>query len=69
MVYKKVTNSFSFQVEGEHDQVKLQMCANSIALMARSLSFDSKFLSPFSINARRNNINAMGRYTLCNATS
>lgn len=48
------------RVEGENDQVKLQMCANSIALMARSLSFDSKFLSPFSLNARRNNINAMG---------
>ncbi|XP_058062310.1 protein phosphatase PTC7 homolog [Anopheles bellator] len=47
-------------MEGVYDQVKLQMCANSIALMARSLSFDSKFLSPFSLNARRNNISAMG---------
>lgn len=28
--------------------------------MARKLSFDSKFLSPFSINARKNNINAIG---------
>lgn len=49
-----------FQVEGEEDPVKLQMCANSIALIARSLSFDSEFMSPFSINARRNNINTMG---------
>lgn len=28
--------------------------------MARSLSFDSEFMSPFSVNARRNNINATG---------
>lgn len=48
------------EVEGEVDPVRLQMCANTIALMARSLSFDSDFMSPFSINARRNNINAMG---------
>lgn len=48
------------EVEGEADPVKLQMCANSIALIARSLSFDSDFMSPFSINARRNNINTMG---------
>lgn len=36
------------------------MTANAIALMARSLSFDSEFLSPFSVSARRNNINATG---------
>lgn len=47
-------------VEGEKDQVKLQMTANSIALMARSLSFDSDFMSPFAINARKNNINTIG---------
>lgn len=33
------------------DELVLQQCANSIALMARRLSRDSKFLSPFSINA------------------
>jgi len=33
------------------DKLVLQQCANSIALMARRLSRDSKFLSPFSINA------------------
>jgi len=33
------------------DEVKLQQTANSIALMARNLSKDPKFLSPFAINA------------------
>jgi protein phosphatase PTC7 len=33
------------------DEFVLQQCANSIALMARRLSKDPKFLSPFSINA------------------
>lgn len=33
------------------DELVLQQCANTIALMARRLSRDSKFLSPFSINA------------------
>jgi len=33
------------------DELILQQCANSIALMARRLSRDSEFLSPFSINA------------------
>jgi len=33
------------------DELVLQQCANSIALMARRLSRDSKFLSPFSVNA------------------
>lgn len=47
-------------VEGEKDAVKLQMTANSIALMARSLSFDSEFMSPFAINARKNNIHTIG---------
>lgn len=48
------------EVQGEKDAVKLQMTANSIALMARSLSFDSEFMSPFAINARKNNINTIG---------
>lgn len=38
------------------------MTANAIALMARSLSFDSDFMSPFSVNARRNNIHATGKF-------
>jgi len=33
------------------DAVAVQQCANSIALMARRLSRDSKFLSPFSLKA------------------
>lgn len=48
------------QCEGEQNPVELQRTANAIALMARSLSFDSEFMSPFSVNARRNNINATG---------
>lgn len=48
------------QVEGERDEVKLQMTANTIAFMARSLSFDSEFMSPFAVNARKNNINTIG---------
>lgn len=53
-----------WQVEGERDPVKLQMTANSIALMARSLSFDSEFMSPFAMSARRNNIHAIGELIL-----
>lgn len=52
------------QCEGERDPVKLQMTANAIALMARSLSFDSEFMSPFSVNARRNNIHTTGKLML-----
>jgi len=33
------------------DEVKLQKSANTIALMARKLSKDPKFLSPFAVNA------------------
>lgn len=50
------------EAEGVTDSVKLQMTANSLALMARSLSFDRAFLSPFAINARRNNINTIGEF-------
>lgn len=34
--------------------MELQMCANSIALIARKLSQDQEFLSPFAQNARAN---------------
>jgi protein phosphatase PTC7 len=51
-------------VEGEKDAVKLQMTANSIALMARSLAFDSHYDSPFTLNARRNNIETSGKLLL-----
>lgn len=67
---KLTVRHFRLQCEGESNAVKLQMTANAIALMARSLSFDSEFMSPFSVSARRNNINATGEsisYTLCSA--
>lgn len=60
-VPKKLLLETLKEVEGERDAVKLQMTANSIALMARSLSFDSSFMSPFAISARRNNINTIGK--------
>lgn len=60
-VPKKLLLETLREIEGEKDAVKLQMTANSIALMARSLSFDSEFMSPFAINARRNNINTKGK--------
>lgn len=59
-VPKKLLLETLREVEGERDAVKLQMTANSIALMARSLSFDSDFMSPFAINARKSNINTIG---------
>ena len=62
-VPKKLLLETLREIEGEKDAVKLQMTANSIALMARSLSFDSDFMSPFAINARKNNINTIGELT------
>ena len=45
-----------FQVDSlrgfTNDASKVQACANSIALIARSLSRDENFLSPFAKNAR-----------------
>ena len=37
-----------------NDLVKIQQCCNSIAFLARQLSRDEHFLSPFAKNARRN---------------
>lgn len=45
---------------GIADPVKLQMYANSVALMARSLSFSPTYDSPFSQHAKRHNIDAPG---------
>lgn len=42
------------------DEIRLQQCANSIALMARKLSRDPKFLSPFSVNALAAGLEAEG---------
>lgn len=46
---------------GPLDPAKIQACANSIALIARKLSQDEKFLSPFAKNARANGfVNVVG---------
>lgn len=63
ITYNAIFLIFRLQCEGESNAVKLQMTANAIALMARSLSFDSEFMSPFSVNARRNNIHTTGECT------
>jgi protein phosphatase PTC7 len=47
-------------IEGVKDPVKLQMTANSIALMARNLAFDHNFMSPFAKSARANGIHTIG---------
>jgi len=39
------------KVQNCKDIEKIQQCANGIALMARKLSRDPKFMSPFSVNA------------------
>lgn len=45
---------------GIADPAKLQMYANSVALMARCLSFSPTYDSPFSQQAKRHNIDAPG---------
>lgn len=45
---------------GSRDQVFVQQTANSIALMARNLAFDSRFMSPFAQRARDYGIRAIG---------
>lgn len=42
------------------DHQKLQQCANSIALIARKLSQNETFLSPFARNAQANGFNMVG---------
>ncbi|XP_062140009.1 protein phosphatase PTC7 homolog isoform X1 [Drosophila sulfurigaster albostrigata] len=63
-VYDNVSEELLVRVlshaSGISDHVKLQTFANSIALMARSLSFNPSHDSPFSLNARRHNIDAPG---------
>ncbi|XP_050311420.1 protein phosphatase PTC7 homolog [Anthonomus grandis grandis] len=46
--------------QGERCASRLQMVANSIAWMARSLSFDESFVSPFAERAFANGINTIG---------
>ncbi|ODN05843.1 Protein phosphatase PTC7 [Orchesella cincta] len=40
------------KIQGQKDPLQLQSAANAIALMARTLAFDSKYMSPFARNAR-----------------
>ena len=56
-------SQFSASLTPKPHLVKLtfQACANSIALIARKLSQDEKFLSPFAKNARANGfVNVVG---------
>lgn len=48
------------KVQGERNANRLQSVANSIAWMARNLSFDETFVSPFAKNAYANGINTIG---------
>ncbi|KAH8396360.1 hypothetical protein KR222_008969, partial [Zaprionus bogoriensis] len=63
-VYDNVSEEMLLEVLGHAcgiaDPIKLQTYANSVALMARSLSFNPTHDSPFSQNARRHNIDAAG---------
>lgn len=45
---------------GVRDQLCVQKTANSIALMARNLSFDGRYMSPFAQRARDYGIRAVG---------
>jgi len=49
------------RAQGLVDPTQLQAVADSIAWMARTLSFDSEFMSPFAKNARQNGIDAIGK--------
>lgn len=63
-VYDNVPESFLVEVltemSGISNPVRLQMAANTVALMARTLSFSPKHDSPFSQNARKHDIDAWG---------
>jgi protein phosphatase PTC7 len=48
------------KVQNCKDIEKIQQCANCIALMARKLSRDPEFMSPFSVNALASGIMAEG---------
>lgn len=49
------------KVQGERNANRLQTVANSIAWMARNLSFDESFISPFAESAFANGINTIGK--------
>ena len=54
---------FKLKVQGERCATRLQTVANSIAWMARSLSFDDTFISPFAESAFANGIDTIGKST------
>ena len=49
-----LNNLFCSTIQGSTDPAQIQACANSIALIARRLSQDPDFLSPFARSARSN---------------
>ncbi|XP_016946321.1 protein phosphatase PTC7 homolog [Drosophila biarmipes] len=63
-VYDNVPEAFLVEalteMSGISDPVRLQMAANALALMARTLSYNPNHDSPFSQNARKLNIEASG---------
>ncbi|KAI5694787.1 hypothetical protein M8J76_007080 [Diaphorina citri] len=48
------------RAQGSKDPMQLQLVANTIALMARTLAFDETYMSPFAIQARANGISTQG---------
>ncbi|XP_056631741.1 protein phosphatase PTC7 homolog isoform X2 [Diorhabda carinulata] len=48
------------KIQGERCAGRLQMVANSIAWMAKNLSYDENFVSPFAESAFANGINTIG---------
>ncbi|KAK9511516.1 hypothetical protein O3M35_000155 [Rhynocoris fuscipes] len=48
------------RAQGVRDPAKLQLVANSIALMARKIAFDENFISPFSQSAKSYGISVTG---------
>lgn len=50
------------RLQGERDVIQIQRVANTIALMARKLAFDEKFVSPFAKAAQNVGIGAAGNF-------
>ena len=48
------------RLQGERDVVQIQRVANTIALMARSIALDEKYVSPFAKAAQNHGIGATG---------
>lgn len=50
------------RLQGKRDILQIQKVANTIALMARCLAFDEKFMSPFVEHAGKQGISFKGEY-------